>query len=149
MHEVLRQSFYRVGMEKVRAVFKSGRITSSVLVQMKTQIKLGRFQIEVVRADGQFSKLQLLGRHHLQNDLKNGVATRIPFKFQVFNSGFKRQVRVGKGIERRFPAPAQRFDKRGIARQIEPQCSHVEEIPNQRLDLAGGPAGDGRTDNDV
>src|SRR5262245_55134323 len=99
MYEIPRQSFYCVGLEKVRAILKSRRITFGHLVQMKTQIKLGRLRIEVEGSDLQISKFQLLGRHNLQNDLKNGIAAWIPFKFQVFNGGFKRQVRIGEGIQ--------------------------------------------------
>src|SRR5213076_2729893 len=101
MHEIQRQSLHCVRMEEVGAVFKSARIASALLVQIKTQVKRGELEINMKAADVQVANSRGRLRQHRQQHLKDRVPARIPFKFQIFHHGFKRQVRVGEGIERR------------------------------------------------
>src|SRR5256885_4442587 len=111
---------------------------------MKTQIKLGELQIKIKAADLQVAKVRRGFGQHLQQDLKDWVPARVPFKLQVLHHGFKRQVAVGKGVERRVAAPSQQLDKGRIARQVAPQGGHVEKISDQRLDLTRRSGSDGR-----
>ena len=100
-------------------------------------------------ADFQVANSQCRVGQHLQEYLKDRVPAWVPFKPQMLHQGFERQFTVGKGVERRVPAPSQQFGKGRIAGQVAPQGGHVEKISNQRLDFAGGSRSDGRPDNNI
>src|SRR5439155_4242375 len=122
-------------VEQIREVREPDPVTVAFLVEMKTQVELRELEIKMEAADVQVSDSRRRVGQHLQQDLKDGVAARIPFELQVLQHGLERQVAVGERVERGGPGPAQQFDKRRVARQVAAQGGHVEKIPDQRLDL--------------
>src|SRR2546426_1210057 len=101
----------RLSFEQVRTILESPQVTLGILVEMEAQIELRALQIKGKAADVQAANSRGSGGQHLQQDLKDRIPTRISFKPQVLHQGFERQVAVGKGVERRVPAPAQQFDE--------------------------------------
>src|SRR2546422_9289588 len=114
-----------LGFKQIRAVLESAVVTVRFLVEMKAQIELRELQIEIEAADLQIAKLGGHCGRYLQDDLKDRIATRVPFEFQVLHHGFERQIGVRKGLEHRLARPSQQLDKSRIVGKIASQRRHV------------------------
>jgi len=64
----------------------------------------------------------------------------------MLHHGFARQVAVEKRMERCYAAPSPQLDESWVTRHVAAYRGHVEEIPNQWLNLGERSHADERSD---
>ena len=136
---------HRRGIEEIGVVGEADLEAVFRRRHLHAQIEVGAPALEIETTDLESRKLQRPCRRvgDGEVDLEQGIPTRVAFRLELFDQPLERHGLMPQRPQCDVTDTFEQFAKRRVARSVGAQDQHVEEAPDQSLEL-GSPPVDGR-----